>query len=222
HFNSTDPFLVTLFASDTTQHQTSFSANCISSLSASLINNFRFRYIKSATLFNQLHDQSQFNFPILDLPLFGVTLGPADQQTDTKKTFQYYDSIAWIRGKHAFKFGGEYIKRPNAIFFLPRHGGEYDYESLDTFFQDLKPFDFNHIGIGDPIQALGSHAWGGFFQDDWKISHNLTLNLGVRWDYQSIYDVEKLQALSAPANIPGVLDFHVANMANNNFAPRAG
>jgi outer membrane receptor protein involved in Fe transport len=221
-FASADAFLVPLFASDTTQHQTSFSANWISNLSSNLINDFRFGYIKSATLFNQLHDQSQFNFPILDLPLFGITLGPADQQTDTKKTFQYYDSIAWIAGSHTFKFGGEYIKRPNAIFFLPRHGGEYDYENLDTFFMDLKPFDFNHVGIGDPIQPLASHAWGAFFQDDWKISHNLTLNLGVRWDYQSIYDVETLQALSAPANIAGVIDFHVPKTDKNNFAPRVG
>ena len=221
-YNSADAFLVPLFASDTKQNQTSFSANWISNLSASLINDARFGYIKSATLFSQLRDSSQFNFPILDLDAFGVSLGPADQQTDTKKTFQYYDSITWIRGEHAFKFGGEYIKRPNAIFFLPRHGGEYEYSDLDVFFLDIKPTDFNHLGIGDPIQALGSHAWGGFFQDDWKIRHNLTLNLGVRWDYQSIYEVEKLQAVSAPANIPGVIDFHVPKTDKNNFAPRVG
>jgi hypothetical protein len=221
-YASADAFLVPLFASDTTQHQTSFSANWISNLSSSLVNDFRFGYIKSATLFNQLHDQSQFNFPIIDLDLFGISLGPADQQTDTKKTFQYYDSITWVAGSHTFKFGGEYIKRPNAIFFLPRHGGEYEYSKLDVFFQDIKPGDFNVVGIGDPIQPLGSHAWGAFAQDDWKIRHDLTLNLGVRWDYQSIYDVEKLQALSAPANIPGVIDFHVPKTDKNNFAPRVG
>ena len=221
-YNSADAFLVPLFASDTKQNQRSFSANWISNLSTSLVNDFRFGYIESATLFNQLRDQSQFNFPILDLDLFGVSLGPADQQKDSKKTFQYYDSITWIRGQHGFKFGGEYIKRPNSIFFLPRHGGEYEYSNLDVFFKDIKPTDFNHLGIGDPIQPLASHAWGAFAQDDWKISHNLTLNLGVRWDYQSIYEVEKLQALSAPANIPGVIDFHVPKTDKNNFAPRVG
>jgi hypothetical protein len=221
-YNSADPFLVPLFASDTTQQQRSFSANWISNLTPNLINDFRFGFIKSSTLFNHLHDQSQFNFPILDLDSFGLSLGPADQQADTKKTFQYYDSIAWIAGKHAFKFGGEYIRRPNQIFFLPRHGGEYEYSDLDVFFTDLKPGDFNHIGIGDPIQPLASHQWGAFAQDDWKITHNLTLNLGVRWDFQSIYDVEKLQALSAPANIPGVIDFHVPATDKNNFAPRVG
>jgi len=221
-YTSADPFLVPLFASDTTQNQKSFSANWISNLSTKLVNDFRFGYIRSSTLFNQLHDQSQFNFPILDLDQFGLSLGPADQQTDSKKTFQYYDSIAWIAGAHSFKFGAEYIKRPNQIFFLPRHGGEYEYSDLDVFFQDLKPGDFNHLGVGDPIQPLGSHQWGAFAQDDWKIRHNVTLNLGVRWDYQSIYDVEKLQALEAPANIPGVLDFHVPKTDKNNFAPRVG
>ncbi|MDQ1638573.1 MAG: hypothetical protein QOF62_1912 [Pyrinomonadaceae bacterium] len=221
-YASADAFLVPLFASDTKQNQMSFSANWISNISASLINDARFGYIKSATLFNQLRDSSQFNFPILDLDPFGVALGPADQQTDTKKTFQYYDSLTWIRGEHAFKFGGEYVKRPNAIFFLPRHGGEYEYSDLDDFFRDIKPTDFNVVGIGDPIQPLASHAWGGFVQDDWKIRHNLTLNLGVRWDYQSIYEVEKLQALSAPANISGVIDFHVPKTDKNNFAPRLG
>jgi len=223
NYNSADPFLVPLFASDTTQEQRSFSANWISNLSAHLINDFRFGYIKSATLFNQLHDQSQFNFPILDLDPFGVVLGPADQQTDTKKTFQYYDSMTWIAGAHSFKGGVEYVNRPNQIFFLPRHGGEYEYiNDLDLFFQDLKPTDFNKVGIGDPIQPLASHQWGAFFQDDWKVSHNLTLNLGVRYDYQSIYDVEKLQAKSANGNIPGVIEFRVPKADKNNFGPRAG
>jgi len=222
NFSSADGVLVPLFASDTSQQQRSFSANWIGNLSSTMVNDFRFGYIKSATLFNQLHDQSQFNFPTLDLDAFGIALGPADQQTDTKKTFQYYDSLTWIAGKHAFKFGAEYVNRPNQIFFLPRHAGEYEYSDLGDFFQDLKPLDFNHKGIGDPIQPLGSHQYGGFAQDDWKVTHNLTLNLGVRYDYQSIYEVEKLQALSANGNIPGVIEFRVPKPDRNNFAPRIG
>jgi hypothetical protein len=187
-----------------------------------MVNDFRFGYIKSATLFNQLHDQSQFNFPTLDLDAFGIALGPADQQTDTKKTFQYYDSLTWIVGKHAFKFGAEYVNRPNEIFFLPRHAGEYEYSDLGDFFRDVKPLDFNHKGIGDPIQPLASHQYGGFAQDDWKVTTNLTLNLGVRYDYQSIYEVEKLQALSANGNIPGVIEFREPKPDRNNWAPRVG
>jgi outer membrane receptor protein involved in Fe transport len=222
NYSSADGVLVPLFASDTSQQQRSFSANWISNLSPRMVNDFRFGYIKSSTLFNQLHDSSQFNFPTLDLDLFGIALGPADQQTDTKKTFQYYDSLTWIVGKHAFKFGFEYVNRPNQIFFLPRHAGEYEYSDLGDFFQDLKPEDFNHKGIGDPIQPLGSHQYGGFAQDDWKVTHNLTLNLGVRYDYQSIYEVEKLQAKSANGNIPGVIEFREPKPDRNNWAPRIG
>ena len=222
NYSSADGVLVPLFASDTSQQQRSFSANWISNLSPAVVNDFRFGFIKSATLFNQLHDSAQFNFPTLDLDQFGIALGPADQQTDTKKTFQYYDSLTWVTGKHAFKFGAEYVKRPNNIFFLPRHAGEYEYSDLGDFFKDLKPVDFNHKGIGDPIQPLGSHQYGGFAQDDWKIRHNLTLNLGVRYDYQSIYEVEKLQAKSANGNIPGVIEFRVPKPDRNNWAPRVG
>ena len=221
-FSSVDGVLVPLFASDTSQSQRSFSANWISNLSPAVVNDFRFGYIKSATLFNQLRDPAQFNFPTLDLDLFGIALGPSDQQADTKKTFQYYDSITWVTGKHAFKFGAEYLNRPNNIFFLPRHAGEYEYSDLGDFFLDLKPLDFNVIGIGDPIQPLASHQYGGFVQDDWKITRGLTLNLGVRYDYQSIYEVEKLQALSANGNIPGVIEFRVPKADRNNFAPRVG
>jgi len=221
-YTQADGVLVPLFAADTSQAQRSFSANWISNLSPTVVNDFRFGYIKSATLFSQLHDASQFDFPTLDLDLFGIALGPSDQQTDTKKTFQYYDSITWVTGKHAFKFGGEYVNRPNQIFFLPRHAGEYEYSDLGDFFKDLKPLDFNHIGIGDPIQPLASHSLGGFAQDDWKVTQGLTLNLGIRYDYQSIYEVEKLQAKSANGNIPGVIEFGVPKADKNNFAPRVG
>jgi len=221
-FTSVDGVLVPLFAADSSNEQTSFSANWIGNLTSNIVNDFRFGYLTSETLFSRLRDQSQFNFPTIDLDQFGIALGPLDQQTDSKKNYQFYDSITWVAGKHAFKFGAEYLKRKNPIFFLPRHAGEYEYSNSDLFWKDLKPVDFNHIGIGDPVQPLGSRQYGAFVQDDWKILRSLTLNLGVRYDYQSIFDVEKLQAASAPANIPGVIEFNVPKADKNNFAPRVG
>jgi outer membrane receptor protein involved in Fe transport len=221
-FTQEDGVLVPLFAADTSVDQTSFSANWVGNLSPNIVNDFRFGYFTSETIFSRLRDQAQFDFPTLDLDDFSISLGPSDQQTDSKKVHQFYDSVTWIAGKHAFKFGGEWLKRDNSIFFLPRHAGQYSYSDLDDFFLDLKPLDFNHIGIGDPIQPLASNQYGAFFQDDWKITQNLTLNLGVRWDFQSIFEVEKLQELSAPANIPGVIEFRVPKADKNNFGPRLG
>jgi hypothetical protein len=221
-FTQEDGVLVPLFAADTSVDATSFSANWIGNLSPNIVNDFRFGYFTSDTLFSRLRDQAQFDFPTLDLDDFNIALGPSDQQTDSKKVYQFYNSITWIAGKHAFKFGAEWLKRDNSIFFLPRHAGEYEYSNLDDFFRDIKPEDFNVIGIGDPIQPLASNQYSAFVQDDWKITRNLTLNLGVRWDFQSIFEVEKLQALSAPANIPGVIDFHVPKADKNNFGPRLG
>ena len=74
--------------------QTSFSANWIGNLSPNVVNDFRFGYFTSSTIFSRLRDQSQFNFPAIRLDDFSaVTLGPADQQTDSKTNWQYYDSI---------------------------------------------------------------------------------------------------------------------------------
>jgi len=221
-FSQVDGVLVPLFAADTANKQTSFSANWISNLSPNIVNDFRFGYLTSETLFSRLRDQAQFDFPTLDLDDFGIALGPSDQQTDSKTVYQFYDSITWIAGKHAFKFGGEWLKRNNSIFFLPRHAGEYEYSDLGDFFLDRKPTDFNHVGIGDPIQPLSSNQYGAFIQDDWKVTQNLTLNLGVRYDFQSIFEVEKLQALSAPGNIPGHIEFREPKADKNNFAPRVG
>ena len=221
-FTQEDGVLVPLFAADTSVNQTSFSANWIGNLSSNVVNDFRFGYFTSETLFSRLRDQAQFDFPIINLLPLNIGLGPSDQQTDSKKVYQFYDSVTWIAGKHTIKFGAEWLKRDNSIFFLPRHAGEYDYSDLDDFFLDLKPQDFNVIGIGNGIQPLASNQYGAFVQDDWKITRNLTLNLGVRYDYQSIFEVEKLQALSAPGSIPGVIEFREPKADKNNFGPRLG
>src|SRR4029078_1737901 len=89
-FTSADGVLVRLFARHSSNEQTSFSANWIGNLTSNIVNDFRFGYLTSETLFSRLRDQSQFNFPTIDLDQFGIALGPLDQQTDSKKNYQFY------------------------------------------------------------------------------------------------------------------------------------
>lgn len=58
--------------------------------------------------------------------------------------------------------------------------------------------------------------------DNWRIRPNLTLNLGVRYEYTTVPYSERLQALNAIASVPGLINFASPQAPTNDFAPRIG
>ena len=62
----------------------------------------------------------------------------------------------------------------------------------------------------------------GFVQDDFKITSRLTLNLGVRYEYWTNPVGDKLWALNAISDVPGVVTFANPGTDKNNIAPRVG
>ena len=60
------------------------------------------------------------------------------------------------------------------------------------------------FGVGNPDLSATNYQFGGFAQDDWSLTHRLTLNLGVRWDYESdmlnndYVTPEKVRTATAP------------------------
>src|SRR5437016_2251682 len=64
------------------------------------------------------------------------TIGPGDNTFQKQNTYQIADTFSWSRGKHTFKFGGQYNHFIYPQFFLPRSNVDYWYDSLTEFIND--------------------------------------------------------------------------------------
>ncbi|MBM3728456.1 MAG: TonB-dependent receptor [Acidobacteria bacterium] len=110
--------------------------------------------------------------------------GVIQQSFNADTRYQFSDTVNYIRGAHAFKTGFSFIKILEDSLFNPGFGafgfdGRFAGEPFADFLLGL-PGTFSRT-TPRPTIARRGFEWGGFFQDDWKVTPKLTLNLGVRW-----------------------------------------
>lgn len=92
------------------------------------------------------------------------------------------NTVSWTRGRHAFRFGGEF-RRHLVGSNLPEEQGT-EFEKFDSFTQLLRGLTTEadtQYGITEKDFRSTDLAW--FVADDWKLSSRLTFNLGLRWDW---------------------------------------
>ncbi len=97
--------------------------------------------------------------------------------------FSLLDNVSYLRGKHAFKFGVQFIDiiyDNNAFNYA---NGQAQFKTLETFLTgNVRK---GQILVGDPNVVARAHWWAVFAQDDYRVTTKLTLNLGLRWEYQA-------------------------------------
>jgi Carboxypeptidase regulatory-like domain/TonB dependent receptor len=106
---------------------------------------------------------------------------------------QFIDHVSRIYGKHAFKFGGEvhrdevtggaFGNARGSITFLGGVALPASTQLEDFFAGD--PFKAS-VQVGNPNRTIHNWAYAGFVQDDWRATRNLTINAGLRYEFNSV------------------------------------
>jgi hypothetical protein len=195
--------------------------------SPTLTNEFRIGYNR----FFNTTPAGNFSFPGLDSfpnivleSLNALNIGPDGNapQFTIQNTYQASEAISWTRGKHSLKIGVEGRKLIAPESFTQRSRGDYEYNSLGQYLDDLSPDYLSQRSVGASTYYGDQSAIYWYVNDNWRIRPNFSVNLGVRYEYTTIPFGERSQVLNQSASAPGLITFDEPRAPKNNWAPRIG
>ncbi len=133
-----------------------------------------------------------------------------------ERKWQVGDTAAWQKGNHNIKFGIDFLHNYDIMNNTYKNNGDYSYSYIGNYFADLlneggtggacnstgsvttpgssattnytgtAPCGTYYQGFGPPAWDMASMNYGVFGEDHWKVSPRLTIDLGLRYDYESL------------------------------------
>ncbi len=226
-----------------TPHNTSYAVLFNHTFSPALLNEARFNFTKFA--FNEIESSDATNFGIPRIEIeslfknserirFGANQSETTPGVFSEKTLEFRDIVSNVRGNHGLKFGGEFRREFNDNNLNGASRPLYTFGGLFNFANDAPLFyqinaDPQTGGVANAQRHFRSNSYGFFVQDDWKARPNLTLNLGLRYEYFGVLQEQNDQVANFVFGSGGGLvgsrvepTSKLYNADKNNFAPRIG
>jgi hypothetical protein len=174
-------------------------------------------------------------------------LGPSPQGPTKLHdvTFHWQDNLSWHKGHHDMKFGADIRRVRNNFSFDFFNNGSFDFANFvspftgDGFADFVGGFPDNYFQFSSAVYGIRTSSFGFYGQDSWKIRPRLTLDFGVRYEYNTPqYDPhneiigffpgqQSTKFPDAPNSLlypgdPGTPGRSMVSPDKNNFAPRFG
>ncbi|HEY2363382.1 MAG TPA: TonB-dependent receptor [Candidatus Angelobacter sp.] len=165
-----------------TINNASVNVGLVSSLSSNLTNEARFVFYRFVTATSDATDAPG----IIHTDLGNATTG-ADfccPQGGLQKRYQYIDNLTWTHGNHTWKTGFNISYYPWNSLFPQFHFGQYTASGTGTPGDPFVPTSLT-IAFGPGEVTSKDNIYGFYVQDTWKITHKLTMNAGLRYDFEA-------------------------------------
>jgi hypothetical protein len=227
------------YASVVPSRRQAATAFLTSTVTPHVVNEFRASYQRLGTT-TTAADPSSETIPSIEIPELGLTGFNAAQsrtaiglavnlpQFRFNNTYQLQDTVSWIKGTHALKFGLDFRRNHVKSFFFPTVRGLLRYPTLQRFIDDnAEAANINKpLPGGDPIQYYEWDDYFWFIGDEWRVKPSLTLSYGIRYEshgqaVRSLLPMNQ-RIIAAAGGDQRYALFPVPNADRNNFQPRFG
>lgn len=137
-------------------------------------------------------------------------------QGGLQKRYQYIDNMTWSHGNHTTKYGFNISYYPWNSLFPQFHFGQYLANAADNAAVNFT------IAFGPGEVTSKDNIYGFYAQDTWKLTRKLTMNAGLRWDYEAgAFKGGKIPGPGGTCLMGNGL-ISACSSDKNNFQPRLG